>query len=210
MRHLHCGLVCNVGNTHRSASPKLTTLKEDQELFVDFSSILCLWHVWFEIQGMRTYNFLTEFHTLLVWDICHCRSGTPQVIDDRIMEMSLIYVYARHDSANDLLAPQNGITGGQTALAIMPSHQHNIYMFLLMDAKIWMMSLKLTLQMHGAIITWRPRRQPLCNHLVVYPLHMQWETLLKHSTLPHCSHWSPFKTLTTAADSARGCRKKGS
>ena len=31
-----------------------TTLEEDQELLVDFSSILCLW---FAIQDMRTYNF---------------------------------------------------------------------------------------------------------------------------------------------------------
>ena len=47
---------CNtsVVNSHRSASPRLTTLEEDWELFVDFSSSLCLW---FEIQAMRTYNF---------------------------------------------------------------------------------------------------------------------------------------------------------
>ena len=44
----------SVGNSHRSAGPRPTTLKEDRELFVDFSSILCLW---FEIQDMRTYNF---------------------------------------------------------------------------------------------------------------------------------------------------------
>ena len=43
----------SVGNSHRSASSRPTTLEEDQELFVDFSSILCLW---FEIQAMRTYN----------------------------------------------------------------------------------------------------------------------------------------------------------
>ena len=43
-----------VGNSHRSVSPKPTTLEEDWKLFVDFSSILCLW---FEVQGMRTYNF---------------------------------------------------------------------------------------------------------------------------------------------------------
>ena len=46
--------VTSVGNSHRSASPRPTTLEEDRELFVDFSSISCLW---FEIQGMRTYNF---------------------------------------------------------------------------------------------------------------------------------------------------------
>ena len=45
----------SVGNSHRSAGPRPTTFEEDRELFVDFSSILCLW---FEIQGMRTYNFL--------------------------------------------------------------------------------------------------------------------------------------------------------
>ena len=44
----------SVGNSHRPASPRPTTLEEDQELFVDFSSILCLW---FAIQAMRTYNF---------------------------------------------------------------------------------------------------------------------------------------------------------
>ena len=44
----------SVGNSHRSASPRPTTLEEDRELFVDFSSILCLW---FEIQAIRTYNF---------------------------------------------------------------------------------------------------------------------------------------------------------
>ena len=43
-----------VGNSHRSAGPKPTTLEEDRKIFVDFSSILCLW---FEIQAMRTYNF---------------------------------------------------------------------------------------------------------------------------------------------------------
>ena len=47
-------ILCRVGNSHRSASPRPTTLEEDQELFVDFSSILCLR---FEIQAMRTYNF---------------------------------------------------------------------------------------------------------------------------------------------------------
>ena len=44
----------SVGNSHRSASPRPRTLEKDRELFVDFSSILC---VWFEIQGLRTYNF---------------------------------------------------------------------------------------------------------------------------------------------------------
>ena len=44
----------SVGNSHRSASMRLTTLEEDRELFVDFPLILCLW---FKIQGMRTYNF---------------------------------------------------------------------------------------------------------------------------------------------------------
>ena len=43
----------SVGNSHRSAIPRPTTLEEDRERF-DFSSILCLW---FEIQGLRTYNF---------------------------------------------------------------------------------------------------------------------------------------------------------
>ena len=55
---------CSVGNSHRSASPRPTTLEEDRKIFVDFSSILCLW---FEIQGMRTYNFLTGFQTLCGW-----------------------------------------------------------------------------------------------------------------------------------------------
>ena len=48
----HRGPVTRVGNSHRSASPRPTTLEEDRELF--FPSILCLW---FKIQGMRTYNF---------------------------------------------------------------------------------------------------------------------------------------------------------
>ena len=42
------------GNSHRSASPRPTTLEEDQGVFVNFSSIWCLL---FKIQGMRTYNF---------------------------------------------------------------------------------------------------------------------------------------------------------
>ena len=46
--------IYSVGNSHRSAGPRPTTLEEDRKLFVDFSSILCLWC---EIQGMRTYNF---------------------------------------------------------------------------------------------------------------------------------------------------------
>ena len=44
----------SVGNSHRSASPRPTTLEEDWELFVNFSLILCLW---FEIQDLRAYNF---------------------------------------------------------------------------------------------------------------------------------------------------------
>ena len=52
----------SVGNSHRSASPRPTTLEEDRELFVNFSLILCLW---FEIQDLRAYNFLTEFPTLV-------------------------------------------------------------------------------------------------------------------------------------------------
>ena len=47
-------VLTSVGNSHRSAGPRPTTLEEDRKLFVNFSSILCLW---FEIQGMRTYNF---------------------------------------------------------------------------------------------------------------------------------------------------------
>ena len=43
----------SVGNSHRPASPRPTTLEKERKLFVDFSSILCLW---FEIQAMRTYN----------------------------------------------------------------------------------------------------------------------------------------------------------
>ena len=57
----------SVGNSHRSASPRPTTLEEDRKLFVKFSLILCLW---FEIQGLRTYNFFdwisnTDVLTLL-------------------------------------------------------------------------------------------------------------------------------------------------
>ena len=35
-----------VGNSHRSASPRPTTLEEDQELFVDFSSIPSMFMIW--------------------------------------------------------------------------------------------------------------------------------------------------------------------
>ena len=61
-------LFTSVGNSHRPASPRPTTLEEDRELFVDFPSISCLW---FEIQGMRTYNFFdwvsnTAFHWKLL------------------------------------------------------------------------------------------------------------------------------------------------
>ena len=47
-------VLTSVGNSHRSASRRPTTLEEDRELFVDFSPILCLW---FEIHAMRTYNY---------------------------------------------------------------------------------------------------------------------------------------------------------
>ena len=47
-------LVPSVGNSHRSASPRPTTLEVDRELFVNFSLIWCLC---FEIQDLRTYNF---------------------------------------------------------------------------------------------------------------------------------------------------------
>ena len=66
----------SVGNSHRSASPRSTTLEEDWELFVDFSSIKCLW---FEIQAMRTYNFLTEFPTLHPMDSYPCMSIHPLI-----------------------------------------------------------------------------------------------------------------------------------
>ena len=41
-------------NLHETVSLRLTTLEEDRELFVDFSSIWCLW---LEIQGTRTNFF---------------------------------------------------------------------------------------------------------------------------------------------------------
>ena len=44
----------SVPNYCQSVSPKQTTLEEDWEHFLDFSSILCLW---FKIQGSRTDNF---------------------------------------------------------------------------------------------------------------------------------------------------------
>ena len=50
-------------------------------------------------------------------------------------------------------------------------------------------------------------QRPRGNHLVVYPLHMQRKTVLKQSTLSHRSHWSPCKTLMSAADLASGCHK---
>ena len=49
-----CNATTSVGNSHRPASPRPTTLEEDRELFVNFSLILCLW---FEIQDLRAYNF---------------------------------------------------------------------------------------------------------------------------------------------------------
>ena len=66
----------SVGNSHRSASPRSTTLGEDWELFVDFPSIKCLW---FEIQAMRTYNFLTELPTLHPMDSYPCMSIHPLI-----------------------------------------------------------------------------------------------------------------------------------
>ena len=59
-------ILISVGNSHRSASPRPTTLEEDRELFVNFSLILCLW---FEIQDLRAYNFFdwisnTDINTL--------------------------------------------------------------------------------------------------------------------------------------------------
>ena len=50
--------VTSVGNSHRSASWRPTTLEEDRELFVEFSSILCFW---FEIQGMNPTTFWLSF-----------------------------------------------------------------------------------------------------------------------------------------------------
>ena len=44
----------SVGNSHRSAGLRPTTLGEDRKHFIDFSSVLCLW---LQIKGMRTYNF---------------------------------------------------------------------------------------------------------------------------------------------------------
>ena len=43
----------SVGNTHWSASLRPTTLEKDWELFVFLQ-----FYLWFEIQAMRTYNFL--------------------------------------------------------------------------------------------------------------------------------------------------------
>ena len=52
----------SVGNSHRSASPRPTTLEEDQQLFVDF--IKFYFHdLRFKAWGPAT--FLTEFQTLL-------------------------------------------------------------------------------------------------------------------------------------------------
>ena len=51
--HLCKLLTPSDGNLCQSTSPRLTTLEEDWELLVDFSSIL---YLWFQIQGMRTYN----------------------------------------------------------------------------------------------------------------------------------------------------------
>ena len=66
----------SVGNSHRSASPRPTTLEEDRELFVNFSLILCLW---FEIQDLRAYNFFdwisnTDERTTLSVEPCYHNS----------------------------------------------------------------------------------------------------------------------------------------
>ena len=45
---------CSVPNYCQSVCPKQTTFEEDRELFLKFSSILCLWFV---IQRRRTDNF---------------------------------------------------------------------------------------------------------------------------------------------------------
>ena len=76
----------SVGNSHTSAGPRLTTLEEDRELFVEFSLILCLW---FEIQGMRIYNLFDRVsntahtspsplksHWALNLGTCQARDGT--------------------------------------------------------------------------------------------------------------------------------------
>ena len=52
----------SVGNSHRSASPRPTTLEEDQQLFVDFIKFY-LHDLRFKAWGPAT--FLTEFQTLL-------------------------------------------------------------------------------------------------------------------------------------------------
>ena len=54
----------SIGNCHRSASPRPTTLEKDRELFVNFSLILCLW---FEIQDLRAYNFF-DWISNTEWD----------------------------------------------------------------------------------------------------------------------------------------------
>ena len=58
-----------VPNYCQSVCLKQTTLEEDRELFLRFSSILCLW---FEIQGRRTDNFFywvlsTVFIMFFLW-----------------------------------------------------------------------------------------------------------------------------------------------
>ena len=66
----HMWVTSSVGNSHRSASPRPTTLEEEWELFVNFSLIL---YLWFEIQGLRTYNFF-DWISNTGYQVCHVGS----------------------------------------------------------------------------------------------------------------------------------------
>ena len=56
----------SVGNSHRSTSPRPTTLEEGRELFVDFSSILCLWfEIWDSIHEDLQLFWLSFKHWVL-------------------------------------------------------------------------------------------------------------------------------------------------
>ena len=65
--------ISRVGNSHLSAGLRPTTLEEDHDLFVDFSSILCLR---FEIQSMRTYNFF-DWISNTDHQCCHFELNEP-------------------------------------------------------------------------------------------------------------------------------------
>ena len=117
----------SVGNSHRSASPRSTTLEEDWELFVDFPSIKCLW---FEIQAMRTYNFLTEFPTLHPMDSYPCMSIHPVIPMIELFFLNLTFKIqgqshsSRSHNRNNILSTHIPLVPCQSPPPPIPQIQH--------------------------------------------------------------------------------------